>query len=42
MPKVVENMVSSVVLSLLGDMNVASDTPLMDAGIDSLAATELV
>ena len=27
---------------MLGDTNVARDTPLMDAGIDSLAAAELV
>lgn len=41
-PEFVKNIVTSVVSSLLGDLHVASDTPLMDAGVDSLSAAELV
>ena len=41
-PEVVENIVTSAVLSILGAVNVFSYTPLMDAGVDSLSATELV
>lgn len=41
-PKVVESLVTSVVVLLLGDVNVSRDAPLMDAGVDSLSATELV
>ena len=33
---------TSVVFSLLGDVHISSDAPLMDAGVDSLSATELV
>ena len=38
----VEDLVTAVVSSLLGDTGFASDTPLMDAGFDSLSATDLV
>lgn len=41
-PEVVERMVTSVVVLLLDDVNISSDAPLMDAGVDSLSATELV
>jgi len=34
--------VASVVSSMLGEANIGSDTPLMDAGVDSLSAAELV
>lgn len=38
----VENLVTSVVSSMLGETDIGSDTPLMDAGVDSLSAAELV
>jgi len=41
-PEVTENIVTSIVLTLLGDVHVSSDTPLMDAGVDSISSTELV
>lgn len=41
-PEIVENIVTSAVLLLLGEVHVSSHTPLMDAGVDSLSATELV
>ena len=38
----VESIVTSVVVLLLGGVNISSNAPLMDAGVDSLSATELV
>ena len=40
-PQVAEDVIASIVSSMLGDTNVARDTPFIDAGIDSLTATEL-
>jgi hypothetical protein len=37
----IEGQITSIVKSLLGPVEIASDSPLMDAGIDSLAAAEL-
>ena len=37
----IEGQITSIVKSQLGPVEIASDSPLMDAGIDSLAAAEL-
>ena len=39
---IVEESIASIVNETLGNSTVSRTTPLMDAGIDSLAATELV
>lgn len=37
----IEEAVKSIALELVGDEAIDNDTPLMDAGLDSLAAVEL-